>query len=212
MTTTLAAVDFDSSNHTYRLDGVELPSVTRILSAVGLATDWSRMPPSVREAAEAKREIGSVVHEACALLDVGTLAWGTLDEAAFGYVEAWERYVRERQIVEWLLIEKPLAHDVLRFAGTPDRIGRTLTGTIVQPDIKCGDPDDAAGQYQTAAYGLLVEHAGLAPYYHAMERECVQLFPTGRFALDPYRDNRHDAAVFKAALTVFHAHPRRSRR
>lgn len=203
-------VEFDSFAHTYRLNGDPVPSVTQVLGAVGLSTDWDRMPPAVRAAAEAKRGVGQAVHEACALLDAGSLSWGTLDDAVFGYVEAWERYVRERGIIEWLLIEKPLAHDALRFAGTPDRIGRTLSGQVVQPDLKCGDPEDAAGQFQTAGYGLLVEHAGIAPLRH-MERECVQLLPTGRYALDPYRDNRNDAAVFRAAVTVFHARPRRKR-
>lgn len=210
MITAPAAVDFDSSNHSYRLDGAPLPSVTQILGAVGLSTDWDRMPPAVRAAAEAKREIGSAVHEACALCDAGSLSWGSLDDAVFGYVEAWERYVRQRGIVEWLLVETPLAHPVLRYAGTPDRVGRTLAGELVLVDVKCGDPDDAGGQFQTAGYALLVEQAGIATV-RVLQRECVQLFPAGTFALSPYRDYRNDTAVFKAAVTVAHAQPRRKR-
>lgn len=210
MTTVAPAVQFDASSHTYRLDGQVVPSVTQVLAAVGLATDWTQMPPAVREAADAKRALGTVVHEACALFDAGTLSWGLLDDAAFGYVTAWEAYVKQRQIVEWLLVETPLAHVELQYAGTPDRIGRTLDGTLVLVDIKIGDPTDAAGQYQTAAYAMLAEAAGLAAY-RALARECVQLGPAGTFALSPYRDARQDAAVWRAALTVYHAQPRRKK-
>lgn len=210
----MTAVTFDAPTHTYRVDDTELPSVTRILRAVGLSTDWATLPPDVRADAERKRELGTRVHRACVAFDSGTLSWGQLEEDLFGYVEAWERYVRERQLIEWLAIEQPLAHSVLRYAGTLDRLGRTTADTYVLPDIKCGDPDDAAGQYQTAGYVLLAEVVGLPPGVPVrhVQRECVQLSPVGTYALSPYPDFRHDSAVFKAALTVYSALPRRSRR
>jgi hypothetical protein len=210
----MTAVTFDEPTHTYHVDGAELPSVTRILRAVGLSTDWATLTPDVRAAAERKRELGTRVHRACVALDSGTLSWGQLEEDVFGYVEAWEKYVRERQLIEWLAIEQPFAHGALRYAGTLDRLGRTTANVYVLPDIKCGDPDDAAGQYQTAGYALLAEDAGLPPNISArhVQRECVQLSPIGTYALSPYPDFRHDSSVFKAALTVYSALPRRSRR
>jgi hypothetical protein len=212
----LPTVEFDANRHEYRVDGELWPNVTGILSAVGLATDWSQKPPDVRAAAEAKKALGRRVHDACALLDGGALSWGALDDDVFPYVEAWERYTRQRGIRQWLAIEKPLGHPLYRFAGTLDRLA-LAADRFTLTDIKCGDPDDAGGAFQTAGYALLIdahrEALGLPSTLplHRLERECVQLFPTGLYTLEPY-PNRDDWKVFVAALTVFTHQPRRRTR
>lgn len=202
-TTSPLDVQFDAAAHVYTVDGERWPSVTEILKAVGLSTDWSRLPPAAREAAEKKRDLGQKVHEACRLLDQGELSWGSLDDAIFPYVEAWEGYLKHRGIVDTVAIETIVAHPTLRYAGTLDRIvtlEHETTPLLV--DIKIGDPDDAAGQFQTAAYaGTFIDRA-----FH---RECVRLYPTRRAVVSPYNQHRDDWKVFQAALTVFRAQPRR---
>lgn len=203
---------FTPQTHEYRVDGVVWPGATSILKATGLSTDWDRMPPRVREAAERKRSLGTDVHEACRLLDRGELAWGSLDDALFPYVEAWEKYTRERGIHHWRAIEAVVYHSTYRYIGTLDRLAVIDGGGLVLQDIKLGDPDDAAGQYQTCAYLHAAAACGLLPdaTSTAVQRECVQLLDTGSYRLSPY-SSRDDWKVFQAALTVYHAQPKRTR-
>ena len=198
-------LEFDVDTHTYRVGGAVWPSVTQILQATGVSTRWSDLPPSARAAVELKRDIGAKVHEACRLLDLGKLSWGSLDDALFGYVEAWERYVKESGITGWALIEQPMAHATWGYAGTPDR----LTDEGLLTDIKCGDPDDAAGQYQTAAYAELIKvNLGRT----VSGRECVRLYADGRYTLDPYPRSAEDQRRWFSILTTFNCQPERNRR
>lgn len=202
---TIAELDirFDPAAHTYTVNGARVPAVTEVLRAVGLSTDWTAKPPDVREAAERKRALGQVVHDACARLDRQQLKWDEVPEAAFSYVEAWEAYVKQRGILDFEAIEQPVAHPTLRYAGTLDRIAETTNERILC-DIKIGDPEDAAGQYQTAAYaGTFLDQR--------FTRECVRLYPSGRYVITAY-ESRDDWKVFQAALTVFHSQPSRRTR
>lgn len=197
------SIQFDEPSHTYLVNGEVFPSVTHILRAVGLSTDWTRLPPLVRAAAELKRDLGVRVHEACRLHDRGELSWGTLADDLFPYVEAWERYCKARGILDFDAIEQIVAHPTLRYAGTLDRIATLATNEPpLLVDLKCGDPDDAAGQFQTAGYaGTFLDRSFV--------RECVRLFPTGKFSVFPYPHHRDDWKVFQAALTVYRAQPSR---
>jgi hypothetical protein len=201
-------VQFDPAAHEYRVSGAVWPSVTQVLRAVGLSTDWSRLPPLVREAAERKRDLGQKVHDATKLLDQHDLSWGSLDDDIFPYVEAWESYTKDRGIVDFLAVEEVVAHPLLSYAGTLDRFA-SLDHGYVLPDIKIGDPDDAGGRFQVAAYleAYLQGHPELRT--ERIQLECVRLFPTGKYAVDPYKSTRDDWKVFQAALTVFKAQPTR---
>lgn len=194
---------FDADTHTYRVGTQVWPSVTEILQATGVARRWSEMPPSARAHAEFKRDLGSRVHRACALLDLGTLSWASVDDAAFGYVEAWEKYLSERSLGPWELIEEPIAHPLFGYAGTPDRY---RDGLLV--DIKTGDPDDAAGRYQTSAYAALVyARTGVT----VGERECVRLYGDGHYVIEPYKKHNEDAKRWLAILSTFNCQPERNR-
>ena len=215
-TATVPKIEFEAATHTYLVDGEIWPGVTSILRATGLSTDWDRMPRSVREAAERKRSLGQDVHHACTLLDRGDLAWGALDDALFPYVEAWERYTRERAIVKWIAIEEIVYHPTWRYIGTLDRLAVLDTGGTLLPDIKIGDPEDAAGQYQTIGYAMAalqtpaVVERGALSLKTPIVRECVQLKENGTYRIHPYDRDRDDWKVFQAALVVCAAQPRRT--
>lgn len=207
---TAPTIVFEPDTHVYRVDGVVWPSVTSILRAAGLSTNWAMLPGSVQEAAEAKRDLGIAVHAICQALDrdgaTGELLGADMDV----YVFAWSNYVRDRGIQRWLAVEAPVAHPAYRYAGTLDRIGILADGSFVLCDIKLGNPDDAAGQYQTAAYLEAAKCAHPELLTRPCVRECVQLTDSGTYRLSTYT-SRDDWKVFQAALTVFRAQPRSHR-
>jgi hypothetical protein len=112
-------LNFYEATHEYRLDGVLLPSVTKILEDVGLS-DYSMVP---NDQLEKYQERGQRVHEITRLWDLGDLDESSLNEAGRRYLESWIKF-RKKHIphsVAFSVVERPLASGLYRYAGTPDR-------------------------------------------------------------------------------------------
>jgi len=168
---------FDAAAHVYTDEqGRELPHITGILLKAGLVDDtWFTAESSAR---------GRAVHALTTDYDLGILDRSDFTSAYKGYLQA---YARAMEIVrpEWDLIEVPLAHDVLRFAGRPDRIGR-MYGLISVLEIKSGAPHPAH-QIQTALQALLAaQETGLPAIHHA--RYAVYIRADGKFKLEQHHD------------------------
>ena len=196
-------IAFDAGAHVYSLpDGTRVPSVTQILRATGVSTDFAVLPN--REAIERKRDIGIAVHSDAHAFDDGDLDWRTVHPDVLPYVEAWAIF-REQKKLAPLVRERAVWHPVLRYAGTLDGIfeqpGRPVPVLI---DIKCGDPQAAAAQYQTEAYRAA--YASAHPGFAAVERWSVQLTPERRvpYVITPYTDWQ-DAEVWRAIVTTYFA-------
>lgn len=182
----MSAFVFQSKGHRYTLDGVRLPSVTECIREAGLT-------PSMDFVSDWHLNRGSQVHAATALFDQEDLDESVLDAALRGRLEAWKAF-RAATVADFAIteIEKPRHSPLLRFAGTPDRVG-VWRGRPCIVEIKSGKPDPSHG-IQTAAYALLAS---------AVERLGVYLADDGTFKVVTYTD-RNDAAVFTAALTCWH--------
>ncbi|TBR16981.1 hypothetical protein EPO66_03635 [bacterium] len=111
---------FDKDSHSYKLNGVVIPSVTQILQKVGIS-DFSMVPADRLESA---RKFGSAVHLACELFDKGTLDECALDSNLWPYLDAWVSFKKEYAL-EFISIEKPITSVIYRVAGTPDRIAKS---------------------------------------------------------------------------------------
>lgn len=127
-----------------------LPRVTEVLQAVGLAPDFSAVPPDVLATAQKR---GTAVHEA-----VEALAYAYLDEAAVDpeiapYLAAYRRFVTESGH-EAIASEVEVVHPTWQYVGHLDRVGWLLKHRVIL-DWKSGDTIDlyAAG-FQLAAYRL----------------------------------------------------------
>ena len=140
-------VHFDPEQHIYTVDGVQLPSVTEVCRF--LAYDYKSAQPWLAEAA-ARR--GTAVHEACALIDYGEIPEETPEIA--GYLKAYRRFLAD-YAPEWELIEHPMGHTKLGFAGTLDRYG-VIDGETAIVDIKTGQLHDAALSAQLTGYKCLL--------------------------------------------------------
>lgn len=179
---------FDALTHTYRWNGVVVPSVTQIL---GQLTDLSMIP---RDVLERKRQIGTWVHEAIELDLKNDLDEGSIGDDWRGYFNGWRKFQAESGFVR-LDAEQQVYSVKYGYAGTLDlfgdlpKLGRALI------DTKCTATIYPTVGPQTAAYA---EAHGV----QKAKRFALQLKPNGTYDLYPCTD-RSDFGVFTAALTLF---------
>ena len=213
---------FDPETHrSWRPDGVEVPHVTTVLSAVGVGLDFDALAcgsARIRAALELAADRGTAVHADCHAYDDNDLDWDTVDVRVLPYVEAWAQ-CREVMGLSPIARERRLYHPLWNYTGIMDGVfvRQTRDGAKnILADIKTGDPDAAAAHIQTAAY----EAAWLSedPDRTIHERWAVWLQPERRsspFTIINYTQ-RPDAYLdfhkFQACLTVYaEQHGRRRR-
>lgn len=80
---------FDPERHKYALDGVELPSVSKVKEPL---TDFSMVAPDVMKKAQ---EWGNAIHLMAKLYFEEQLDFSSLDDELFGPLEALERWLEE---------------------------------------------------------------------------------------------------------------------
>jgi hypothetical protein len=221
---------FDYAQHAYTLDGRPIPSVTQILKATGASASFDEVPAHLLER---KRQIGQAAHAATHFYDEGDFD-AEMERAYFAqeaaepvrpYYDAWRKFRAERKFLPFLL-ETVVTSRRYWFSGTLDRFGAVHGhDKLVLCDIKCGDPDDAAADLQTAGYviALLEQYPQLAEYivdrfcqqngfertpdtdveraaFELIDRWSVQLLPNGRYAIHcfplPGGTNSYDRSLF----------------
>ena len=175
--------------HEYRLDGVVIPSVTQVLSEVGLV-DVSG--PWFTDEVRAR---GTNVHLITELHDRGELCEEQVPLELMGYLNAWKRFKADAGFV-CELVEHHVYHAVYHYAGTLDRVGTCDDGNGPQMllDIKCG-AHMPAHRLQTAAYAECIE------WRTPPERCGVHLAADGTYTVHRH-DNPNDRRVWLAALAV----------
>jgi len=205
--------DFNVGDHTYKIPawplklppvampvGGPLDSVTKILSRGGLCDNqWFTEESAWR---------GSMVHKACEYDDHSELDESTLADEWRGYVAAWRRFKADTGFKP-LLVEQPLYHPSMLYAGTLDAAGVFPDGTVGIADRKSGAITPAA-RIQTAAYAELLRVSGWLDSgfrYPAIRRMAVAIRPDGTYSLPrggeyPIAEQSRDLAVFTAALTI----------
>ena len=108
---------FDARLHQY-IDirtGEVLPSITQLLERAGEVNgDFF---------SEESAERGTQVHRLTLDYDLGALDVSDCVSKYRGWLLAWEELTTVLQRPDWLHLEEPFVHPVLRFAGTPDRVG-----------------------------------------------------------------------------------------
>lgn len=207
---TAADLSFDKPRHQYRLpDGRLVPSVTTILRDTRVSVDFDAIAATSRireEQIERRRELGSLVHDCCHAFDDGDLDWDELERTApecAPYVVAWQTF-RVNSGVEPLVRERMVFHQGQFYCGTLDGVFRLKLATArrILIDIKIGKPEDAAAQFQTAAYHRAYEEEH--PDEPIDERWAVQLTPERAipYRITPYAD-WSDYPKFQAFLVTW---------
>lgn len=137
----MAELIFREETHQYFLDGVELPSITRVLAPL---KDFSHVHPELLERACL---FGQAVHKTVELYLADDLVEEGLDPNLADCLEAFRQWERDSPDLRAPVVERPMAHQRLGYAGTPDLIydGQAIV------EIKTRDYDPLCDPIQTAA-------------------------------------------------------------
>jgi hypothetical protein len=192
----MTTLEFDKVSHKYMYNGQRVPSVTQVLSSVGLI-DLSMVPADILHEA---CEFGGIVHLATELFDQGRLDFNSINSEVLRCVRAWERFLIDCD-VQILEIEKRVYSNRYKFAGTLDRIA-VIKGKLWILDIKTGTKQKAY-EVQTGGYSISYkEMTGI----RAIKRMSVYL-DGEKYKIDEHK-KLEDESVFLSALAV-HNYKRR---
>lgn len=114
----MAKLIFFDDTHTYTVDGEEYPSVSEISRFASREIYGDVMQYNLDNACAR----GSAVHKATEILD----KYGKVEceEDIVPYVQAYVKFRKDFGIGDYVAIEKALANEELKYAGTIDRIYR----------------------------------------------------------------------------------------
>lgn len=174
---------FEAEKHEYRWNGVIVPSVTQILSAVL----GDRYPETA--AVERAKDRGTIVHETIALDLAGDLDEESVDPQVAPYLAAARLFCRECEF-------KPTLWETRRYS-----VGAMFAGTVDAAndcdlvDWKTGG-EDPAHAIQTAAYAVLL---GIEP----RRRLAVYLRDDGQYRIGNHTNFKRDRADFLTLRAAF---------
>ena len=185
MTDTVLLTD----DHRYIVNGnKEVPSVTRVIREILLGQPpWAGSTEAM--------EVGTYVHDMTAAYDQDDLDEDRLWEPARPYLEAWKRFRAESEVII-LEVEKVVYSPIYQFAGTVDRIARSMSGEPTVIEVKTGRPEKWHA-IQLAAYAMAAD-----PSLN-YQRTVVHLQPDGRYKLARFT-RPDDVSTFRSALNVYH--------
>ena len=183
----MTELTFEPDSHTYRIDGVVVPSVTQILGEAGLIDDrWYTEESQLR---------GRTVHIITALDDRGELDESQVADEYKGYLSAW-RYFKADTQCEIVALEAKVCNVAFQYAGTLDR-QLCIDGVQLLTDIKTG-VSEWWHKFQTAGYWT-------CDHIKAAKRWSIYLSPDGRYKVKAHDNHTYDTDVFRAALTLANA-------
>ena len=194
---------FEERSHTYRVGGIIVPGVTRVLDHAGV-TGYENVKADILER---RSKLGKAVHRCIHFWNQGDLDWTTVDERAKGYVES-AVMLSETLKLKPVLVEFQCVAEVngMRFGMQIDWNG--LVGpddTIIDYKItRSAEPHHAL---QLAGYAMGLPHPTIiSPYarFIARQRYTAKLNEFGKMPRLIHHEKKNDAKVFEAALVVSH--------
>jgi hypothetical protein len=200
--------DKDPDWRYYEVDGRKIPSVTQILSDVGISPNFSNIDPDVLSN---KAHIGTLVHEYAKLYLTASLAEiGEFELAHFGdprvaaYCKSWLNFYETLGDVIILRCEEFMRYKYL-YAGTPD----ALIFIMKENEYALCDwktrPFSNQDRLQTAAYLSLARNEEIDGAERA-KRWIVELRESGMFRVTVLDEDcyKSDIKTFEAAARVWH--------
>lgn len=185
--------EFDKTTHTFKLNGIKIPSVTQILDSAGFNEGIKFIPKDVLDAAS---DLGTKVHRTTEMYDKNILDVDSLHPVLRNYLTQWIKFRKDFDFVP-SEIELIKYHSLYKYAGIIDRIGASR-GKLTLIDIKSGIYVKSH-EIQTAGYEILYNE-NLSPKDHIKQRLLVYI------SEDSYKveinKNSIDKNVFISALTI----------
>lgn len=183
---------FNESEHKYFWNGAAVPGVTSLLAPLN---NFNAVPRNVLEAACFR---GKAVHSCCEWHDLGELDESTVDAEWLPYLDAWRAF-RSEHTTAWELIESPVYHHTLGYAGTLDRFG-TVSGVSAVLDIKTSTVIYPSVGPQLSAY--LEALKTMIIDIRKTDRITVQLGADGKYKITKHKNDAADWSVFLSCLTI----------
>lgn len=197
----MSALVFDAATHTYRISGIELPSVTRLLKPL---TDdaFAGIPPGILQQ---KADLGTAIHYATELDDLGQLDEASVHPIVAPYLAGWRKFRADHaDSLKIVKTEHKWFHKILQYAGTVDReILFYNEPTIL--DIKSTVEIYPHVGVQLAGYAMLAEsntEIENRVKAQAYRRLGLQLTPEGGYNMHFFTDAM-DFSCFLSLLTLF---------
>jgi hypothetical protein len=175
---------FDATTHTYRINGVAVPSVTQVLS--DLIPGW--------QASEWYLQRGTAVH-ACAAMIARGVAFDH-DPAIDGQVRACKRFFAEVKPIVFE-IERQVYCERYGYAGTFD-LECSVNNRLCLIDWKASF--SATLPHQLKAYSIAYECMGANPIRYGYG---VRLNDDGTYQMSPVYDLRNYMNGFLALLSAY---------
>lgn len=193
MATATQVWSFEESTHTYRENGLVLPSVTQALKSAGLIC-FDGIP---RHVLEHKRSIGSLVHKATEMYDLGEdLSNYEIPEECWPFIEGWVNFRADCDFIPEL-VEHQQIGDIhrMRYGMRLDNMG-PINGVPHIIEKKCGASESPVWGVQTGAYALGINRPDIG-------RAAVQLGPKfpRNYKVYEYRD-KTDLQIWMSALAL----------
>jgi hypothetical protein len=180
---------FDETKHEYKLNGLIIPSVTKIIGEIFPISDFIS-----KELLEQKADLGKKVHKTIELNDSGNLDVGTLHPLLRKYLDNWIKFKCDYNFTP-MDIELQLSHPLYKYAGRVDQVG-LIDKDLTVLDIKSGAVQKTHS-IQTAAYQSLYE----INKCKVKRRMAVYLSPDN-YKIEEHK-NKNDISVFHASLTIY---------
>ena len=178
---------FKPETHQYFLDGVELPSVTRILADEGfINTDWYK---------ESDAAYGRAVHQMVSLDLTGQLDSERLDEGLQNPYQGWKKFRKENPKFCYVkdTSEKMIHSHPMGYAGTIDFVMKESNRYHLF-DIKTSETPQQWWRLQTEAYNRILG------YRHRIILMLTHKAPTYNLV---YHKDPSDFCCWQSVLTTW---------
>lgn len=194
---------FDEESHTYCWNGTIVPSVTQVLDRVGVKKQhndgnwyWNSIAGDFMKDENAAL-FGTAFHAVAEFFEKGETC--TYDDRMKPWIKQYHRFRSDYPQGEVVMIEKPLYHTMLRYAGTPDCV-EYRDGVLHLWDWKTSNAVSKTWTIQLEAYiQLVLRELGL-PYHTKYKLNAVQ------FLKDDYKiigcRNKNSFNKFRSYLNV----------
>ena len=186
-------LDFNEENHVYRLNGVIIPSVSKIIEPISMATYGSVDPVVLQNAANR----GTAVHKAIEWYnDIGVM---DIQSDLMGYGDAYVQWFKKHN-PEIRHSEFRVYHKLMRYAGTVDCLAM-VGGELWLIDYKTSyKVVDKNYRLQLEAYSQALQSQGI----FVQAKMVLHLTKDGRYEEIFYPTKDAEAwRVFGACKTIY---------
>lgn len=186
---------FDEESHTYRLDGVKLPSVTEVIDYA-----FDSYACVSKELMARAREWGQAVHKVVELHLKDDLDEENMDELLQGPLKGFKQWRLDYPTIclyGWR-IETPGYHPRLKYAGTPDLEGDAVIDLksrkvdMLKDSIQTTSYDHMTGNGKRDKYVLELKQDGTYEFTNVTptKKSMEQAWCRWRYLLDYYKMGR----------------------